>query len=115
MEELSLIDFIEGMQPEKAKVAKPEIPELTVSEISFEIKRFVETAFGKVRVRGEIFGAKRADSGLIIFRLKMRTRFFRRFVGKVWRRSWRSSRKTVWKWWQPEKLQLLPESLPISW
>lgn len=70
MEELSLIDFIEGMQPEKAKVAKPEIPELTVSEISFEIKRFVETAFGKVRVRGEIFGAKRADSGHYYLSLK---------------------------------------------
>lgn len=115
MEELSLIDFIEGMQPEKAKVAKPEIPELTVSEISFEIKRFVETAFGKVRVRGEILAPSGQIPGIIIFRLKMRTRFFRRFVGKVWRRSWRSSRKTVWKWWQPEKLQLLPESLPISW
>ena len=40
-----------------------ELPEFTVSEISFEIKRFVETTFNKVRVRGEIFGAKRADSG----------------------------------------------------
>ena len=43
--------------------APAELPELTVSEISFEIKRFVETAFAKVRVRGEIFGAKKADSG----------------------------------------------------
>ena len=40
-----------------------EIPEFSVSEISTEIKRFVETAFAKVRVKGEIFGAKRADSG----------------------------------------------------
>ena len=39
------------------------IPEFSVSEISFEIKRFVETAFAKVRIKGEIFGAKRADSG----------------------------------------------------
>lgn len=39
------------------------LPEFTVSEISFEIKRFVETTFSHVRVRGEIFGAKRADSG----------------------------------------------------
>ena len=37
--------------------------EFTVSEISFEIKRLCETAFSKVRVKGEIFGAKRADSG----------------------------------------------------
>lgn len=40
-----------------------ELPEYSVSEISFEIKRFVETTFNKVRIRGEIFGAKRADSG----------------------------------------------------
>ncbi len=40
-----------------------QIPEFSVSEISGEIKRFVETAFARVRVRGEIFGAKRADSG----------------------------------------------------
>ena len=40
-----------------------EIPELTVTQISSEIKRFVETAFAKVRIKGEIFGAKRADSG----------------------------------------------------
>lgn len=35
----------------------------TVSEISNEIKRFVEGNFNKVAVKGEIFGAKRADSG----------------------------------------------------
>lgn len=40
-----------------------DIPEFSVSEISFEIKRFVETAFARVKVKGEIFGAKRADSG----------------------------------------------------
>lgn len=37
--------------------------EFTVSEISFAIKQLVETSFGSVRVKGEIFGAKRADSG----------------------------------------------------
>lgn len=40
-----------------------QLPEFTVSEISGEIKRCVETTFAKVRVKGEIFGAKRADSG----------------------------------------------------
>lgn len=40
-----------------------EIPELTVSQISAEIKKFVETSFAKVRIKGEIFGAKKADSG----------------------------------------------------
>lgn len=37
--------------------------EYTVSEISFAIKHLVETSFAQVRVKGEIFGAKRADSG----------------------------------------------------
>ncbi len=46
-----------------APKSENEIPEFSVSEISFEIKRFVETAFARVRIRGEIFGAKRADSG----------------------------------------------------
>ena len=43
--------------------ATPKLPEFTVSEISFEIKRFVETNFAHVRIRGEIYGGKRADSG----------------------------------------------------
>ena len=67
-----LIDFMSMPQSVKEtdKVVKPELPEMTVSEISFEIKRFVETAFNKVRVRGEIFGAKRADSGHYYLSLK---------------------------------------------
>jgi len=40
-----------------------ELKEYSVSEISFAIKRCVETTFNQVRVKGEIFGAKRADSG----------------------------------------------------
>jgi len=35
----------------------------SVSEISFEIKKCVETNFNRIRVKGEIFGGKRADSG----------------------------------------------------
>lgn len=46
------------------KTASAQEPrEFSVSEISAEIKTFVETAFAKVRIRGEIFGSKRADSG----------------------------------------------------
>lgn len=37
--------------------------EWTVSEISVAIKQLMETSFAYVRVKGEIFGAKRADSG----------------------------------------------------
>lgn len=40
-----------------------ELKEYSVSEISFAIKRCVETTFNSVRVKGEIFGAKKADSG----------------------------------------------------
>lgn len=42
---------------------KKEEKEFSVSEISFEIKRCVENTFNHIRVKGEIFGAKRADSG----------------------------------------------------
>ena len=38
------------------------LPELTVSEISGAIKRTLESAFDRVRVRGEISGFKRAVS-----------------------------------------------------
>ena len=41
----------------------PSLKEYSVSEISFEIKKCVETNFNKIRVKGEIFGGKRADSG----------------------------------------------------
>lgn len=42
----------------------PATPEpKTITEISNEIKRFVEGNFNHVLIRGEIFGAKRADSG----------------------------------------------------
>lgn len=40
-----------------------EQPEFTISEISAVIKKCVESTFSYVKVRGEIFGAKKADSG----------------------------------------------------
>lgn len=52
-------DMFELMQQQQAA----QIPEFTVTEISAEVKRLVETTFNKVRIKGEIFGAKRADSG----------------------------------------------------
>jgi len=48
---------------QETTTVKPDLKEFTVSEISFEIKRFVETTFNRVRIKGEIFGGKRADSG----------------------------------------------------
>ena len=43
---------------------------LSVSEISTILKRTVETTFGRVQVRGEISGFKRAQSGHLYFALK---------------------------------------------
>lgn len=46
------------------------IPEYSVSELSFALKRTLEDAYGFVRVRGEISGFKRAASGHVYFGLK---------------------------------------------
>ena len=45
-------------------------PALTVSELSGALKRTIENAFGKVRVRGEVSGFKRHGSGHCYFTLK---------------------------------------------
>ncbi|MFN4283014.1 MAG: exodeoxyribonuclease VII large subunit [Alphaproteobacteria bacterium] len=45
-------------------------PILTVGELAFALKRTVEDAFGRVRLRGEISGFKRHTSGHCYFRLK---------------------------------------------
>ena len=46
------------------------VPEFTVSEISGAVKRTLETAFARIRVRGEITEAKAYPSGHIYFTLK---------------------------------------------
>src|SRR5712691_10925757 len=46
------------------------LPEYTVSELSLALKRSIEDGFGQVRVRGEISGFKRPDSGHCYFALK---------------------------------------------
>jgi exodeoxyribonuclease VII large subunit len=54
-----------------AKVAPGDnSPALSVSELSGALKRTVESAFGHVRVRGEISGFKRHSSGHCYFSLK---------------------------------------------
>ena len=45
-------------------------PPLTVTELSGALKRTIESAFGQVRVRGEISGFKRHSSGHCYFSLK---------------------------------------------
>ncbi len=46
------------------------IPEYTVSELSFAVKRAVEGAFERVRVRGEVSGLRRPGSGHVYFKIK---------------------------------------------
>ncbi|QMW24512.1 exodeoxyribonuclease VII large subunit [Sandaracinobacteroides saxicola] len=48
----------------------PNTPEYSVAELAGAIKRTVESAFGLVRVRGEISGLKRAGSGHLYCSLK---------------------------------------------
>jgi exodeoxyribonuclease VII large subunit len=48
----------------------PNAPEFTVSEISGAVKKTLETAFGRVRVRGEIGRVMRAGSGHMYYDLK---------------------------------------------
>ena len=45
-------------------------PILTVGELSNALKRTIEAAFGRVQVRGEVSGLKRAASGHVYFLLK---------------------------------------------
>src|SRR3546814_14094668 len=46
------------------------VPPLSVSQLSAAIKRTVEDGFARVRVRGELSGAKRAASGHFYAALK---------------------------------------------
>lgn len=46
-----------------AAQARSNIPEMTVSELAFSLKRTLEETFGRVRVRGELSGLKLASSG----------------------------------------------------
>lgn len=50
--------------------ATTNVPEFTVSQVSQAVQRTIEGAFGRVRIRGEISGFKRAPSGHLYFSLK---------------------------------------------
>lgn len=43
--------------------ARSNVPEMSVSELAFSLKRTLEETFGRVRVRGELIGVKVAASG----------------------------------------------------
>ncbi len=56
--------------PELSATPQGNLPEYTVSELSRALKRTVEDAYERVRVRGEISGFKRAGSGHLYMSLK---------------------------------------------
>src|SRR5215813_3377647 len=56
--------------PRDAGTTVSNVPEFTVSELSFALKREIETAFPRVRVRGEISQPSFPRSGHCYFRLK---------------------------------------------
>jgi exodeoxyribonuclease VII large subunit len=60
------------MIPMSPSLARPggNLPEFTVAELSVALKRTVEGAFGRVRVRGEVSGLRRPGSGHLYFNLK---------------------------------------------
>ncbi len=58
------------MTEETAAPAGSNVPAYTVSALSGELKRTLEDRFGRVSVRGEISGFKRAASGHLYFGLK---------------------------------------------
>src|SRR5262245_47743991 len=58
------------MEVTTAEQVASNIPEFTVSELSFVLKREIETAFPRVRVRGEVSQPIFPRSGHCYFRLK---------------------------------------------
>ncbi len=58
------------MENSDAPAAVGNIPEFSVSELSFALKREIETAFPRVRVRGEVSQPSFPRSGHCYFRLK---------------------------------------------
>lgn len=54
---------MENLFATTADIKAKDDAEFSVTELSARIKTFVESNFAKVKVKGEVFGAKRADSG----------------------------------------------------
>lgn len=70
--------------PSAAGTATSNLPEFSVSEVSGAVKRVLETAFARIRVRGEITEFKRYPSGHLYFSLKDEGG---KISGVVWRNS----------------------------
>src|SRR5437588_771233 len=61
---------ISDLRHPKSDIRSPNIPELTVSELAFALKRTIEDAYGYVRVRGELGSVKYHSSGHVYVDLK---------------------------------------------
>jgi len=64
------MDSPTGTQAPAAREAAANLPEFSVSDLAFALKRAVEDRFGLVRVRGELSGFKAHSSGHLYFALK---------------------------------------------
>ncbi|MCA8930356.1 MAG: exodeoxyribonuclease VII large subunit, partial [Alphaproteobacteria bacterium] len=64
------LDFSAPSRPPEPPAAPSNQPEFSVGELARAIRGLLEGEFGRVRVRGEITGFKRAGSGHLYFRLK---------------------------------------------
>ena len=71
------------------------LPELTVSELSNQVKFTVESNFQRVRVKGEISRPTRASSGHLYLTLKMKMRSWTVYVGEELHRGFRLSPRMV--------------------
>lgn len=56
-------DLFSAAQNTPAKNAGTNIPEMSVGELAFSLKRTLEETYGRIRVRGELTGLKLASSG----------------------------------------------------
>ncbi|MCQ8276855.1 exodeoxyribonuclease VII large subunit [Acetobacteraceae bacterium KSS8] len=70
--------------PTQGPAPSSNLPEFSVSEVSGAVKRVLETAFSRIRVRGEITEFKRYPSGHLYFSLKDEGG---KISGVVWRNS----------------------------
>ena len=78
---------------------QPNILELSVTELSFALKRSLEDGFSHVRVRGEIGKVSRPSSGHLYFDLKDEAACIAAVVWRPISTASASSRSRAWKSW----------------
>lgn len=82
---------------EAPAAARDNNPPLSISELSFALKRTLEDRFGHVRLRGEISKVSRHASGHVYLTLKDDKAAIDGVIWKGVVRGWAPSRKAGWK------------------